>query len=92
MRPITDFDEFQINGYSVTTDLSSAQYHAESDTITIQGHAIGDGIKRQIEIEVQQEQSADLDTTEENIVDTLNFQAGIIRMKDIESGKIVYHV
>lgn len=93
MRPISEFEEFQINGYSVTTDLGSAQYHPGSDTIIIQGHAIGKGAKRQIEIEVQHEESVTFDFEKPTEIEReLNFTAGIIHITDIESGKTIYHV
>ena len=93
MRPITEFEEFQINEYSVTTDLGSTQYHPSSDTLTIQGHAIGEGAKRQIEIEVQHEESVTFDFDRPTEIEReLDFRAGIIHMTDIESGKTLYHV
>lgn len=54
---ISDFEEFDHNGYRVSTDLGSAHYDFDREIVTLQGKARGDGEVRQVEVELVPEDS-----------------------------------
>lgn len=89
MKQIKTFEEFDYNGYHITTDLGSALFHFESGVITIQGHAYGDD-KRQIEAILEPEDTADFNVSVsesdgELTSRDLEFEAELQRVEDIET-------
>jgi hypothetical protein len=80
MRKIKEFEEFDYNGYHVTTDLSSAWF--DKNRIYIEGSAVKDGEKHQITVSIKPE-----DTVEFN--SSISSSEGEVTRHDLElEGKL----
>lgn len=95
MKPIRSFDEFNKNGFYITTDLGSAVYDFDSETVAIQGHSTKDGNKRQIEVTLRPEDSAEFNVNMsasegELVTRDLGFEAELVSVEDVETEKILY--
>lgn len=93
MQQIQDFEEFDHNGYHITTDLGSAFFHFDQDLVSLQGHAYGDGEKLQIEVLLNPEDTPEFNNSVsasdgELVGKDLDFDAELIDVQDLQGYSI----
>lgn len=93
MPTIEDFEEFDHNGYRITTDLGSAFFHFDQDLVSLQGHAYGDDEKLQIEVLLDPEDTPEFNNSVsasdgELVGKDLDFDAELIDVQDLQGESI----
>jgi len=90
MKQISEFEEFDYKSYTISTDLGSAIFHFDSGLISIQGFAYSDSEKRQIEVILEPEDTAEFNVTVGEMKGELtksdfNYESELCWVEDIET-------
>lgn len=90
MPQIAYFEEFEHNGYVITTDLGSAYFHFEEEIVTLQGTAHGTET-RQVEAILDPEDTPEFNNSVsasdgEVVGEDLNYTVELLDVEDVVTG------
>lgn len=90
MRELHEFEEFETNGFTVTTDLGSAWF--DGGKIHIEGTARKTGSQYQVTVSIVPEDTPEFNTsvsasTGEITSQDLEFKGELVGIEDVETGE-----